>query len=112
MPIHHFTNANFCSPQSPVGAKKLQSGELIRQNVTEQHTILPPERKLVLVKWRIAVEFIGNPLTSNKYCGPTNMFFQYAKKCPNGKTYTIHHFSNAILIRPKTWGQKTANLAN
>ena len=30
--IHHFTNANFCSPQSSVGA---------RQNVTEQHYFVP-----------------------------------------------------------------------
>ena len=33
----HFTNASFYSPQSFMGAKNCKSGELIRQNVTEQH---------------------------------------------------------------------------
>ena len=39
-PIHHFTNVNFCSPQSSVGALM---GELIRQNVTEQHYFVHSE---------------------------------------------------------------------
>ena len=54
---NHFTNANFCSPQSSVGAKNCKSSELIRQNVTEQHYFAPTEawnwQKFVLVKWRI-----------------------------------------------------------
>ena len=38
-----FSNANFCLPQSFVGAKNCKSGELIRQNVTEQQYFAPRE---------------------------------------------------------------------
>ena len=58
--IHHFTNANFCSPQSYVGAKNCKSGELIKQNVTEQHYFAPREagnlQKFVLVKCVLAAD--------------------------------------------------------
>ena len=69
--INHFTNVNFCSPQSFVGAKNWKSGELIRQNVTEQHYFAPREawnwQKFVLVKWRIRRARLFNGLVTTLY---------------------------------------------
>ena len=56
--IFDFTNANFCSPQSSVGAKNCKYAVLIRQNVTAQHYFAPLKFAKICIKKMVC--YTGN----------------------------------------------------
>ena len=95
--IHHFTNASFCSPQFSVGAKNCKSGELIKQNETEQHHFAPSRGGLKLAK-----NFISK--MAHCMCQPHTQAHK-RKKTLHGCGWSRAKLSKLFLSKGEYWKQ-------